>query len=116
MVNRIVSGARYGLKDWLVQRFTALIMLIYTLGLLGWLALQTAVDYEAWRALFGNVWVRYFTLLFAFSLFLHAWVGMRDILMDYVRAPRLRLPLQVAVIVALLIYAMWAVNILWRVA
>lgn len=116
MVNRIVSGAHYGLKDWLVQRFTAVIMLLYSVGLLGWVGGQATVDYAAWRGLFEHEWVRYLTLLFGFSLLLHAWVGMRDILMDYVRAPRIRLPLQVAVIVALLIYAMWAVNILWRLA
>ncbi|MBT9613223.1 MAG: succinate dehydrogenase, hydrophobic membrane anchor protein [Burkholderiales bacterium] len=116
MVKRIVSGARYGVKDWLVQRFTAVIMLIYTLALLGWLVMQRPVEYETWRALFGTAWIRYFTLLFAFSLFLHAWIGVRDILMDYVRSTRLRLPLQVATIVALLIYTMWAVNILWSVA
>lgn len=116
MVKRIVSGAHYGLKDWLAQRFTAVIMLIYTVGLLGWLVAQRPVEYAAWRALFDVSWMRYFTLLFAFSLFLHAWVGMRDILMDYVHPARLRLPLQVATIVALLIYSMWVVNILWRIA
>lgn len=115
-VKRIVSGAHYGLKEWLIQRFTALIMLIYTVALLGWLVMQRPVDYEIWRALFSAAWVRYFTLLFALSLFLHAWIGVRDILMDYVRSTRLRLPLQVATIVALLIYAMWAVNILWSIA
>jgi succinate dehydrogenase / fumarate reductase membrane anchor subunit len=116
MVKRIVSGAHYGVKDWLAQRFTAVIMLIYTAALLGWLAMQPPLDYHAWRALFGAAWMRYFTLLFAFSLLLHAWVGMRDILMDYVRPARLRLPLQAAAIVVLLIYSMWAVNILWSVA
>lgn len=114
MVKRIVYGARYGLKDWLVQRFTAVIMLIYSVGMLGWIIAQRPVEYTAWRALFDVSWMRYFTLLFAFSLFLHAWVGMRDILMDYLRPVRLRLPLQVVTIAALLIYSMWVVNILWR--
>ena len=115
MVKRIVSGAHYGLKDWLVQRFTAVIMLLYTVALLGWLLAQRPVDYATWRALFDGAWMRYFTLLFALSLFLHAWVGVRDILMDYVRPARLRLPLQVATIVVLLLYTMWVVNILWSV-
>ena len=115
MVKRIVSGAHYGLKDWLVQRFTAVIMLLYTVALLGWLLAQRPVDYATWRALFDGAWIRYFTLLFALSLFLHAWVGVRDILMDYVRPARLRLPLQVTTIVVLLLYAMWTVNILWSV-
>lgn len=115
MVRRIVSGAHYGLRDWLIQRFSAVIMLIYTVALLGWLVVQRPVDFDTWRALFSMDWMRYFTLLFAFSLFFHAWVGMRNILMDYVRPTHLRLPLQVATIVALLIYSMWVVNILWSI-
>lgn len=116
MVKRIVSGAHYGLKDWLIQRFSAVIMLIYTIALLAWLGLGQPLDFETWRALFSRDWMRFFTLLFALSLLLHAWVGVRDILMDYVRFVRLRLPLQAAAIAALLIYAMWVADILWSVA
>jgi succinate dehydrogenase / fumarate reductase membrane anchor subunit len=112
MVGRTVSGAHYGLRDWLAQRFTALVMFSFTLFLLG-VVLLKAPDPAAWRALFGAGWMRYFTLLFALSLFWHAWIGMRNILMDYVHATQVRLTLHVAVIVALLIYAMWTVDILW---
>lgn len=112
MVSRTVSGAHYGLRDWLVQRFTALIMFAFTLFMLG-VAVVQAPDFAAWRLLFASAWMRYFTLLFALSLLWHAWIGMRNILMDYVHATRLRLPLQVMVIIALLIYAMWAIDILW---
>lgn len=113
MVKRVVSGAHYGLKDWLIQRFTAFIMLVYSLALIGWLLQQGDVHYDAWRALFNRSWVRYFTLLFVLSLMLHAWVGMRDILMDYVHSLRLRLALHIAVIVALLLCGIWALDILW---
>lgn len=112
MVSRTVSGAHYGLRDWLVQRFTALIMIGFTLFLVG-LAITQTPDTTGWRTLFEASWMRYFTLLFALSLFWHAWIGMRNILMDYVHATQLRLPLQVAVIVALLIYTMWTIDILW---
>ena len=30
MVNRTVTGAHYGLRDWLAQRVTAVIMAVYT--------------------------------------------------------------------------------------
>lgn len=112
MVSRVVTGAHYGLRDWLVQRFTAGIMFVFTLILLGF-AWRYGGDAAAWRALFDQDWMRYASLLFALSLYWHAWVGMRDILMDYVRTTWVRLPAQVAVIVALLVYAMWTVHILW---
>jgi succinate dehydrogenase / fumarate reductase membrane anchor subunit len=45
---------------------------------------------------------------------LHAWVGMRDILMDYIKPTGLRLALEVLVILVLVGCAGWAVQILWR--
>jgi len=30
VVNRVIVGAHYGLKDWLAQRVTALVMIVYT--------------------------------------------------------------------------------------
>ncbi|MFN7086044.1 MAG: succinate dehydrogenase, hydrophobic membrane anchor protein, partial [Burkholderiales bacterium] len=59
--------------------------------------------------------VRYATALFLLCLFIHAWVGMRNIFMDYVKPIGLRLTLYVAVILALVWYAVWAVQILWSV-
>lgn len=112
MVDRTVNGAHYGLRDWLVQRFTGLIMFGFTLFVLS-VAFVKAPDLTTWRTLFATTSMRYFTLLFALSLYWHAWIGMRNILMDYVHATRVRLPLQVGVIIALLIYVMWTVDILW---
>ncbi len=55
------------------------------------------------------------TLLFALSLYLHAWVGVRNIVMDYIKSSGLRLALYVIVIAALIVYAGWSVQILWSV-
>ncbi len=113
MVNRVVSGAHYGLKDWLAQRVTAVVMALYTLFMVGYLLLQPTLDFAAWQALFHSQPVRLASLLFVLSLLLHAWVGMRDIFMDYVHPTLIRLALHVAVILALVAYAAWAVQILW---
>ena len=113
MVNRIVSGARYGLRDWLMQRITAIVMACYTLFLSGFLALHSPLHFSEWTALFSHDWMRFFTLLFFLGLYLHAWVGIRNVLMDYVRHAPVRLALHGGVIVALIIYFMWTVEILW---
>jgi len=47
------------------------------------------------------------------SLFYHAWIGVRDVVMDYVKPPGVRLLIHVLVIIALLLYAIWSVQILW---
>jgi succinate dehydrogenase / fumarate reductase, membrane anchor subunit len=113
MVKRVVVGAHYGLNQWLAQRITAVIMALYTLFLAGVLATRAPIDFGAWKALFGHGWMRVATLLFLLSVFYHAWVGLRDILMDYVQPTGLRLSLQVLVVVALVAYAIWSMSILW---
>ena len=79
-----------------------------------WLAMAPPSDYESWYALFRHGAMRLATFLFFVSLFVHAWVGMRDILMDYVKGAGLRLALEVVVILLLVSYGGWALDILAR--
>ena len=113
MVKRLVVGAHYGLRDWLAQRVTAAIMAVYTLVMAG-IFLKGSFTYGAWKDLFGQGWMRVATLLFAVSLAWHAWVGMRDILMDYIKPDGLRLSLQVGTLLVIAAYLGWAIQILWR--
>jgi succinate dehydrogenase / fumarate reductase, membrane anchor subunit len=113
-VKRLVVGAHYGLRDWLAQRITAAIMAVYTLILAGVLLKGAPYTYSAWKELFAQGWMRVATLLFAVSLAWHAWVGVRDILMDYVKPDGLRLALQVLTLLVIAAYLGWTVQILWR--
>ncbi|MDD2700678.1 MAG: succinate dehydrogenase, hydrophobic membrane anchor protein [Sideroxydans sp.] len=113
MVNRIVTGAHYGLRDWLGQRVTAAFMALYILALAGWVMWQPAFGYDVWTELFSGNLMRSVSLLFLLSLYYHAWVGVRDIVMDYVKPASVRLLIHVLVILALILYAIWAVQILW---
>ncbi len=113
MVKRVITGAHYGLKDWLAQRVTALVMAVYVIVFVGILLICPPRQYEGWRALFSNQWMRIATMVFFLSLFWHAWIGMRNILMDYVKPTGVRLGLEVAVLLVLAGYAVWAVQILW---
>lgn len=112
MVNRVVTGAHYGLRDWLVQRITAAMMVAYSLFLAGYWLSHT-LTYDTWTALFSGNLMRTISLLFLLSVFYHAWIGIRDIVMDYVKPASIRLLIHVLVILALLLYSIWAVQILW---
>ena len=112
-MNREVSGAHYGLRDWLAQRATAVVMLVYTLLLLMALVMLPKFDYWHWKALWSLPLMQYSTLLFMAALLLHAWIGVRNIFMDYIKDAGLRLVLYVLVILALLAYGAWSVQILW---
>ncbi|MFL6708636.1 MAG: succinate dehydrogenase, hydrophobic membrane anchor protein [Massilia sp.] len=112
---RLVVGAHYGLKDWMAQRITAVIMVVYTLTLLIAFLTGHNFTYEGWAGLFAQQWFKLFSLVTLAGLFYHAWVGMRDIWMDYVKPVGLRLTLQIITIVWLVVCAAWAVQILWSV-
>jgi succinate dehydrogenase / fumarate reductase membrane anchor subunit len=112
---RRVVGAHYGVKDWLAQRVTAVIMVLYTATLvLSFLSGQN-FTYEGWAGLFAQQWFKLVTAVTLIGLFYHAWVGMRDVWMDYVRAVGLRLTLQIATIAWLIGCAVWAIQIIWSV-
>ena len=114
MVKRLVVGAHYGTRDWLAQRITAVIMAAYTVLAFITFVQRSPFTQESWKALFTQGWMRIATLLFAVSLAWHAWVGVRDILMDYIKHDGLRLALQVVTVLLLAGYVSWAIEILWR--
>lgn len=72
-------------------------------------------SFESWRAIFASDFIKFVALLFCVSLFYHAWIGVRDILMDYVKPDGLRLVLMIATAALLVGYTGWALGILWRV-
>ena len=113
MVDRVVTGAHYGLRDWLIQRVTAVVMAVYVVALAVYLLWQPVLNYDVWTALFSSLPVRTFTLLFLMCVFYHAWIGVRDVVMDYVKVAGLRLLIHVLVILALILYLIWSVQILW---
>jgi succinate dehydrogenase / fumarate reductase, membrane anchor subunit len=106
-------GAHYGWREWLAQRVTAVIMAIFSVVIFGFFFVHGGVSYGNWKALFGSQLFRVLALLFFLSVYYHAWIGIRDVLMDYIKPVSVRLTLQVAVIVSLLGFTIWTVAILW---
>jgi succinate dehydrogenase / fumarate reductase membrane anchor subunit len=113
---RVVTGAHYGLRDWLVQRITAVLMALFTVVLLVQLLFTRGpLGYDTWAGIFAAQWMKLFTFVVIVALAWHAWVGMRDIWMDYVKPVGMRLTLQVATIVWLVGCLGWALQVLWRI-
>ncbi len=111
---RLVVGAHYGLRDWLSQRITACLMALYTLILLAQVLLGGPLGYERWAGIFSSQWMKVLTFVTILALAWHAWVGIRDIWMDYIKPVGIRLALHVFTIVWLVGCAGWAVQVLWR--
>jgi succinate dehydrogenase / fumarate reductase, membrane anchor subunit len=111
---RIVVGAHYGLRDWLAQRITAVLMALFTVVLLVQFLMPGELGYDHWAAIFSSQWMKVLTFVVIISLAYHAWVGIRDTLMDYVQPVGWRLALQVFTMVWLVGCAGWAIQVLWR--
>jgi succinate dehydrogenase / fumarate reductase membrane anchor subunit len=116
---RLVVGAHYGTLDFIAQRITAVILALYTIVLLVGILVMPGFTYENWKALFsfhvfalplGQMLV---TLAFV-SLIWHAWIGVRDIWMDYIRPVGVRLLMQVLTILWLVGSLVYFAQIIWR--
>lgn len=114
MIRTVTSFTSSGLKDWLVQRASAVVIAAYVLYCLALsCTMSEAMSYETLVELFSGAFFRGFSLLFLMSLVAHAWIGMWTIYTDYIKCSVLRLFVQLATILALIGFLIWGVFILW---
>mgnify|MGYP000343349145 CR=1 FL=1 len=80
-----------GLSAWLIQRLSALYLGAFTVYALVRLAMVDSWSHEAWNDWLAAPLNAVTLWLAALALLLHAWVGGRDVLLDYVHPLGLRL-------------------------
>lgn len=109
-----------GSRDWFIQRVSAVVLAVYTVVLFGWIVGHGDFSYQQWSSFMMTLPMKIFSLLAVLSLVAHAWIGMWQVFTDYVTtrqmgpsASGLRLVLTSAVIVAVFVYAIWAIQIFW---
>lgn len=112
---RHAGGARSGLTIWLLQRVSAVWMVLVT-PLIFWVFLAGPSEYLAWVALFQPLYAKLIALLTVLALLVHAWIGLREVMMDYVHIMALRLPLLFVFLAGALFCLGWAAHILWSLA
>ena len=112
---RTVVGAHYGTADWLAQRFTGALMVIFTFALLAQVLLTSgSIGYDKWAGIFASQWMKVLTFAVVVALIWHIWVGMRNVWMDYIKPVGMRMTLQALTIAWLVGCAGWAFQVLWR--
>ncbi len=119
MVTQVTSFGRSGVSDWLLQRFTAVILLAYFVFTVGFLVIND-VSYEAWKGLFDSTWMAAFTSLTILAVVAHAWIGLWAVSTDYMtsrmmgaKATVIRLAFQATYSLILFYYLVWGFKILW---
>jgi succinate dehydrogenase / fumarate reductase, membrane anchor subunit len=115
MVIELLTNKYPGMRLWLSQRLSALIMAVYIVLLVLLLAIFQPANYSDWYTLVSPVWFRLLTFLFFVSLFIHAWLGVSDVFKDYIFNKQLRAYLQIIVDILLVVYLIWASFILWNI-
>ena len=120
MVTNVTNLGRSGLGDWLIQRFSAVILAAYTLCILGSFLVHPEMDYLQWRAIFDSTAMRFFSVITVLALCAHAWIGMWTISTDYLtsvqlgsRATVYRILFQAVCALITVVYLLWGIQILW---
>ena len=107
--------AHNGLTDWLLQRITASILVIYTVVVAYEIFTMELTSFEGWVGIFSQGWMKILSILASVALIYHAWVGIREIWMDYVQPVKLRIFLQIFSIGWIVGCGIWMIFILWKI-
>ena len=104
---------RAGVRDWLVQRISAVLLLAYIIVLAILILKQTSLNYASWQQIFSPTWFKIASLIAILSVCMHAWVGVWTIFTDYVNYSIVRFVLMLISVIALVGYFVWCIQILW---
>lgn len=120
MVTAVTSFGRSGLYDWLIQRVGGVVMAAYVIFILAFILLTPELTFETWSALYGQLWMRVFSLLTLISFVTHAWIGLWVVLSDYLtnrllgaKATWMRVFAQMVLGIVAVTYMVWGVEVLW---
>lgn len=115
MVGNVATLGRNGVHDFILIRASAIILSLYSLFLVGFFICTPEVTFEIWQGLFANIGMKIFTILAALSVLFHAWIGIWQVLTDYVKNIKLRGLLQFVFTITLFVYTAAVFLIVWGV-
>ncbi len=120
MVTQVTSLGRSGLSDWLVQRVSGVILLLFFVVVAGYLITNPGVGYAEWKAFFGFTYMKVLSTAAIIALAAHAWIGMWAVSTDYLterlmgaKGTSLRLLFQLVCGAFIFTYLVWGIQIFW---
>ena len=115
MVVSATSLTGNGLRDWLIQRISAVFIALYAVFILGFVLMHPQMDYLTWRELFTPLWVKVFSLLTLIFFMVHTYIGLWIVSTDYIRPRAVRFGFQILLRLGLVALLAWGIQILWSV-
>lgn len=119
-VTSATSLTKNGLADWVVQRFTAVVIAVYFVVVLGWIVGNSGFDYDAWKGFMGSTAMLIATTVTLFCIAAHTWIGLWGVTTDYLTTRQMgglgtpsRIIAQAVIALVTLIYLVWGLVIIW---
>lgn len=101
-----------GLTPWLIQRISAVVLAVFTLYVSICLSGATEISFEAWQSWLSSPFNSIVLALSAVATLYHAWIGMRDVILDYIHHFMLRILFLVLIAATLMASGFWLAKIL----
>ena len=115
MVKTASTFGRSGTHDFVLLRVSAIILATYALFMVSFFVATPNLTFDVWTGLFGALWMKVYTLLALTALLAHGWIGIWQVLTDYVKNALGRGLLQLIFSVALIVYWLMGLFVLWGV-
>ena len=115
MVTNAASFGRSGVHDFIMIRASAVVLALYTLFLVGFVACNGPLTYEVWSGLFSTLAMKVFTMIALIALLIHAWIGIWQVLTDYIKCTTLRGVLQFVFVITAFAYLAVGLFTVWGV-
>ncbi len=115
MVKNIASLGRNGVHDFLLIRASAVILTFYTIYLIGFFVLAPELNYATWVNFWSQMSTKILTMLGLGAVLIHAWIGLWQVVTDYIKSSLVRGLVLLAVISILFMYFFSGLFVLWGV-
>jgi succinate dehydrogenase / fumarate reductase membrane anchor subunit len=103
--------ASSGLRSWLLQRLSAVYIVLFLIIIaLAWGG--QPITYHAWRLWVAHPVANIALLLFVLALLLHAWIGGRDVVIDYIHSVAGRYVALIIFALGIIIMGLWSLRLL----
>lgn len=119
-VTPVSSLGRNGLYDWLIQRVSAVVILLYIILVTGFLAINAGLDYDTWKGFMGSLAMQVTNTIVFILIAAHAWVGLWTVTTDYLtklaikkHSTGVRVVVQVVVALLLVAYLLLGFFMIW---
>lgn len=115
MLTHATTLGRNGVQDFILVRASAIVLTCYTLFIVGFFLTTPDITFALWQSFWGAITTKIFTFIALVSFMMHAWIGLWQVLTDYVKPAGIRGLLQFSLNLTILAYIAVGFYVLWGV-